>query len=183
MFIRTLLNRRHSWSFNHIETQSRKPEGCSLFRFSLRTNRNAIWPAFIIVLTLLANSCARADKLAKKSDEELNNLAEEIIMQEINIYHGFNRCSSNSVQRLKKEIIRRHPDWDDKARQAILNCEIYLGMNLKQVATAWGLPELKPTQNKNIWTSFESWNYSTERKNINLSFENNKLANIQYLIK
>jgi len=43
-------------------------------------------------------------------------------------------------QEVRAELLRRHPEWPQDIKDAIVAKEIKVGMNKKQVAASWGAP-------------------------------------------
>jgi len=76
--------------------------------------------------------------------------------------------------RLRAEIIKRHPEWPEKIKNQIRSGTVTIGMTKQQVLSSWGRPS---DINRTVWSSGtrEQWVYNDSY----LYFENGKLTSWQ----
>lgn len=99
----------------------------------------------LIILTffILISACCTTPRYApfSMSDEEIISQGEEAIIYSLSLCLNLDACEKKRIIRFRKEIIKNHSDWSEKAKKAILKGEIFLGMRKKQVLASWGEPK------------------------------------------
>lgn len=97
----------------------------------------------ILTFFILISSCCTTPSYTpfSMSDEEIIHQGEEAIIYSLSLCLNLDVCEKERIIRFKKEIIKNHSDWSEKAKIAILKGEIFLGMRKKQVLASWGEPK------------------------------------------
>lgn len=77
----------------------------------------------LTIIPLILSGCVTAESLKKITDEKLKYNA------------GF-----YAENLYRQEFVRRHPEWPDEIKQAILKGKVRIGMTKEQARAAWGEP-------------------------------------------
>lgn len=112
------------------------------------------------IAILLLSSCVTLESLKKVPDEKLK------------YYSGY-----YAENMYRKEIVRRHPEWPEKTRQAILRGSVRIGMTKQQARAAWGEP-YKVNRTVTQYGTHEQWVYGISSYSF-LYFDDDILTSIQ----
>lgn len=117
-----------------------------------------------IIGMLMLSGCVTTGTLKELYDENLTSLYR---------YH----TSKKDRKLFRQELVSRHPEWPEKAKEAILKGEVFIGMTKDQARASWGSPwDINKTINQ--YGVHEQWVYGIYDGSY-LYFDNDKLTTIQ----
>jgi hypothetical protein len=112
----------------------------------------------LICLTLILSGCVSAEILKRFPDKDLK----------FNSY-------SYGINLYRQEIVRRHPDWPERTKQAILKGSVLTGMTEEQARASWGETS-KVNRTTTQYGVHEQWVYGLSSY---LYFDDGILTSIQ----
>jgi len=112
----------------------------------------------MLVFFVLLTSCVAASNLKKLDDNDLYN---------------FKLKSALTKQKYKREILNRHPEWDENVRRNVLMSTVEVGMTEPQVLASIGKPaEILGRESSEESESHALWVYRSRQ----LQFDSGKLS-------
>jgi len=122
-------------------------------------NKKQLIVSLAMILSILSG-CVTAESLKKLPDERLRYSS------------GF--YAENLYRR---EVVGRHPDWQERTKQAILSGNVFIGMTKEQARASWG-EAYKVNRTLTQYGVHEQWVYGIYSYSF-LYFDDDILTSIQ----